>query len=154
MEKLNCSAYCVAGSIEEMVKSGASVPVYISGNSMNPFLTDRRDVVYLKSFSDNDLKKDKILLFRRSDGQLVLHRLLKQLADGKLQVVGDGQTVCEKIDKAQVIAVVSEIERKGKKRSADYFVWKAVSFGWRLLMPLRPVIMRVWRKCRRIKNKI
>ena len=64
MEKLDCSAHVVSGSIEEMIKNGATVPVYISGNSMNPFLVSRRDIVYLKSFSDSDLKKGKILLFR------------------------------------------------------------------------------------------
>lgn len=146
MEKLNCSAYSVAGSIEEMIKSGATVPVYISGNSMNPFLVSRRDVVYLKCFDGSDLTKGKILLFRRKDGQLVLHRLYRKLSDGKLQVVGDGQVQLEKIDKAQVVAVVSDIERKGRKRSAGSLGWKAVDFFWRLLMPIRPLIMRVWRR--------
>ena len=154
MEKFNCSAYDVAGSIEDIIKSGATVPVYISGNSMNPFLVSRRDIVYLKSFCDSDLKKGKILLFRRNDGQLILHRLHSLLPDGRLQVVGDGQTVCETIDKAQVIAVVSEIERKGKRRSADSLGWKTVSCLWRMLIPVRSLMMRVWRKCRRIKNKI
>ncbi|MBR6634312.1 MAG: S24/S26 family peptidase [Clostridia bacterium] len=146
MEKLDCSAYDVADSIEEMIKSGATVPVYISGNSMNPFLVSRRDVVYLKGFRDAELKKGRILLFRRNDGRLVLHRLNGSLSDGKLQVVGDGQVQCETIDKARVVAVVSDIERKGKKRSADSFRWKTVSFFWQLLMPLRPLVMRVWRR--------
>lgn len=149
MEKLDCSAHVVSGSIEEMIKNGATVPVYISGNSMNPFLVSRRDIVYLKSFSDSDLKKGKILLFRRKNGQLILHRLHSLLSDGRLQVVGDGQVKCEIIKKAQIIAVVSDIERKGKKRSADSFGWKTVIFFWRLLMPLRPFIMRIWRKLRK-----
>ena len=154
MEKLNCSAYDAAGSIEEMIKSGATVPVFISGNSMNPFLVNGRDIVYLKGFFEEELKTGKILLFKRNDNQLILHRLHSVLPDGMLQVVGDGQTVCETIDKAQVIAVVSEIERKGKRRSADSFGWKAVSCLWRMLIPVRSLMMRVWRKCRRIKNKI
>lgn len=152
MEKLDCSARDVAGSIEEMIKSGATVPVYISGNSMNPFLVSRRDVVYLKGFSDADLKKGKILLFRRNDGQLVLHRLHGLLSNGKLQVVGDGQVKCETIDKAQVVAAVSDIERKGKKCSADSSMWKTAIFFWRLLMPLRPFIMRIWRQSEKIQR--
>ena len=149
MEKLNCSAYDVAGSIEEMIKSGATVPVYISGNSMNPFLVSRRDLVYLRRLGAADLKKDKILLFRRDDGQLVLHRLSCRIADDKVQVVGDGQVKCETIDVTQVIAVVSDIERKGKKRSADSPGWKMVNFLWRILLPLRPFIMSVWRRLKR-----
>ncbi len=152
MERLDCSAYAVAGSIEEMIKSGATVPVYISGNSMNPFLVSRRDVVYLKSFCDADLKKGSILLFRRNDGQLVLHRMQGFVSDCKLQVVGDGQVECETIYKAQVVAVVSDIERKGKKFSSDSLKWKTVSFFWQLLMPLRPVIMRIWRKSNKIRR--
>ena len=146
MEKLNCSACDVAGSIEEMIKSGATVPVFISGNSMNPFLVNGRDLVYLNGFFEEELKTGKILLFRRNDGQLVLHRLHRVLPDGKLQVVGDGQTRFETTDKTQVVAIVSDIERKGKKCSADSFGWKTVNFFWRLLMPLRPYVMKIWRQ--------
>ena len=146
MEKLNCSAYDVAGSIEEMIKSGATVPVFISGNSMNPFLVNGRDIVYLKGFFEEELKTGKILLFKRNDNQLILHRLHSVLPDGMLQVVGDGQAKCEMIDKTQIIAVVSDIERKGKKCSADSFVWKTVNLFWRLLMPLRPYVMKIWRQ--------
>ena len=149
MEKLDCSALDVAGSIEELINNGATVPVYVSGNSMNPFLVSRRDVVYLKGFCEAELKKGKILLFRRNGGQVVLHRLYRSLPDGRLQVVGDGQTECETINKAQVVAVVSDIERKGKKFSADSLTWKTACFFWQLLMPLRPFIMRIWRKLRK-----
>lgn len=152
MEKLDCSAYDVAGSIEEMIKSGATVPVYVSGNSMNPFMVSRRDIVYLKGLCDAELKKGKILLFRRNDGQLVLHRLHRSLPDGKLQVVGDGQVQCETIDRAQIVAVVSDIEQKGKKISADSLRWKTAIFFWQLLMPLRPFIIRIWRKLRKIRR--
>ncbi|MBR6618833.1 MAG: S24/S26 family peptidase [Clostridia bacterium] len=152
MEKLDCSVYDVAGSIEEMIQSGATVPVYVSGNSMNPFLVSRRDIVYLKGLCEAELKKGMIILFRRNDGQLVLHRLHRSLFDGRLQVVGDGQVECETIDKAQVVAAVSDIERKGKKFSADSLRWKTAIFFWQLLMPLRPFIMRIWRKLRKIRR--
>ena len=120
---------------------------------MNPFLSSRRDIVWLKSFDVSDLKNGKIILFRRIDGSFVMHRIVRMCPDNKIQVQGDAQTWSEEITPTQIIAVVSDIQRKGKRRSADSFYWKSISFFWRILTPLRSVIMRVWFKFKRMKAK-
>lgn len=153
MEKLNCSVYEASEALEKLIDDGAVVPVFVSGSSMNPFLISRRDLVYLKKHSEDELKKGKILLFKRKDGSLVLHRVKKVLADSALVMLGDAQSETEKTDKTMVIAVVSEIERKGKRRSAESFYWKSINALWRILTPFRPLIMRVWFKIRRMRRK-
>ncbi len=153
MDKYNCSVYEVSESIENMIAEGAVVPLCVSGNSMNPFFISRRDIVYLKLFSDHELKRNKILLYKRSDGSLVLHRVRKVLQDGKLKMNGDAQSWCETISKEQIIAIVSEIERKGKIRNADSVYWTVINNFWYIVFPLRSMIMRVWLKVKRIKNQ-
>lgn len=153
MDKYNCSVYEVSESIENMIAEGAVVPLCVSGNSMNPFFISRRDIVYLKLFSDHELKRNKILLYKRSDGSLVLHRVRKVLQDGKLKMNGDAQSWCETISKEQIIAIVSEIERKGKIRNVDSVYWSVINNFWYIVFPLRSMIMRVWLKVKRIKNQ-
>ena len=119
---------------------------------MNPFLISRRDVVWLSRFKNSDLRVGKIVLFRRKNGSLVLHRITKLLPEERIVVRGDAQTWTEEIDKEHIIAVVTDIQRKGVKRSVDSVYWKIVDTVWRMLTPLRSVFMRVWFKIRRKKK--
>lgn len=153
MEKFNCSVYEISDSIENLIAEGATVPLCVSGSSMNPFLISRRDIVYLKKYAEKDLSKGSILLFKRKDGLLVLHRVKKVCPDGSMLLCGDAQTKCEKVEKSQVVACVSEIERKGKRKSSESVYWKIFAFIWELLTPIRPLFMRLWFNIRRIKNK-
>lgn len=153
MEKLNCSVYEISDSIENLIAEGATVPLCVSGSSMNPFLISRRDVVYLRKHTENDLKNGSIVLFKRINGSLVLHRIKKVCSDGSMLLCGDAQSKCEKVEKSQIIACVSEIERKGKRKSSESVYWKTLVFIWRFLTPIRPLFMRLWFKVRRIKNK-
>lgn len=153
MDKLNCSVAEISELVDELIDENAVLPFYVSGSSMNPFLISRRDIVYLKKPQPDDLKKGRILLFRRKDGALVLHRVKCVLNDSVFVMLGDAQSQTEKIDKAQIVAVVSEIERKGKIRKAESSYWKTIYAIWRMFTPFRPFIMRVWFKIRRIKRK-
>lgn len=152
MEKLNCTINEITDSIEDLISEGAVIPVYVSGSSMNPFLISRRDIVYLESVGDNDVKAGRILLVRRKSGSLVLHRVRKINSDGTIVLNGDAQSWCETAERNQVIAAVCEIDRKGKKRSADSFYWKSINLVWKLLFPFRSIIMRVWNKIKRMKS--
>lgn len=152
MEKLNCTINEITDSIEDLISEGAVIPVYVSGSSMNPFLISRRDIVYLESAGDNDVKAGRILLVRRKSGSLVLHRVRKINSDGTIVLNGDAQSWCETAERNQVIAAVCEIDRKGKKRSADSFYWKSINLVWKLLFPFRSIIMRVWNKNKRMKS--
>ena len=153
MEKLNCSVYEISDSIEELVAEGAIVPLCVSGSSMNPFLISRRDVVYLKAYTEKDFINGSIFLFKRNDGSLVLHRVKKICSDGSLLFCGDAQTEYEKVEKSQIVAYVSEIERNGNRKSSESFYWRAIAFLWNCLLPIRSILMRLWFKARRIKNK-
>lgn len=150
MEKLIYSSAEFAEVIEETIKAGGCVPLVVTGNSMNPFLKDGRDTVWLKACTGSDYKRGKILLFRRTDGKIVMHRVRKVLHSGELVINGDAQYWCENIKKEQVIAVVSYIERNGKKKSCNSVIYKIRTEAWQILKPLRPYIFRVQRIIRRI----
>lgn len=150
MEKLIYSSAEFAEIIEDTIKAGGCVPLVVTGNSMNPFLKDGKDTVWLKVCTESDFKRGKILLFRRTDGKIVLHRVRKVLPDGELVMNGDAQYWCENIKKEQAVAVVAFIEKNGKKKSCDSLIYRMRTEAWQILKPLRPYIFRIQRKIKKI----
>lgn len=153
MEKLVCSAAEFSDTLEDMINSGATVPLYVSGNSMTPFLADGQDIVRLRACTQEDFRRGRILLFRRDDGSLVLHRIIKLLPDGMLLMNGDAQSWCEKTDRKHAIAAVYEIEHGGKICSADSFLLNVRDTLWMLLKPFRRWLMALWRRLAAIRRK-
>lgn len=149
MEKLTLTSTQLADTIKDVIKDGGSFPLEVTGTSMQPFLLDGRDTVWLRRCEPSDFKKGEILLYKRVDNALVLHRVRDVLLGGELLMNGDGQTWCEKIKTQQVIAVVSEIEKNGKKKSCNTPLNNIKNSLWRGAMPVRYYIMKIWKMFRR-----
>lgn len=153
MEKIICSPTEFVGIIEETVNKGGSMPLVVTGNSMNPFLKDGKDTVWLEACTETSFKRGKILLFRREDSKIVLHRVRNIKADGTLIMNGDAQYWCEDIKKEQALAIVTYIEKNGKKISCNSLKYKIRIEVWQILKPLRPFIFRVYRKLKKTFGK-
>lgn len=143
MKKMICSSAEFAETFEKTIKDGGFVPLVVTGSSMMPFLKDGRDIVWLRVCNESDFKRGKVILFKRKDGALVLHRIRKVLPDNELLMNGDAQYWCEKIERNQALAAVSEIERDGQKKPCG------ANTVWHILKPVRPLLMRVWRKLKK-----
>ena len=153
MEKFEFSTSEISASLEEIINAGGHFTLCVSGSSMNPFLVHGRDSVRLTNCQVQKLKKGQILLFKRTSGELVLHRVKRVMSDGSLIMNGDAQVWCEQIAPSQIIAAVSDIECNGKTIPCSSLKYRAKIFLWQLLFPLRSLIFRVIRKARQITNK-
>ncbi len=147
MENITFSAAQFTATTENLLKSGGVIPLTVTGNSMNPFLIDKKDVVWLRAHSYSDLKRGKVLFFKTTDGNLVLHRVRRILPNDFILMNGDAQLQCEKIKSEQVIAVATHVQRNSKKH-----ILRKHTF-WHILYPLRPIILKLWRKFRVIYEK-
>lgn len=128
--------------IKESLKSGATVPLTVTGSSMMPLLKPHRDIVWLERCGDGDIKKGAILLFERRNGKPVLHRVIK-IRNNELTMNGDAQSQSEKIDKKQVVACVKKIERNGKIIDIGNKRLKAWDGLWRVTRPVRPILIKI-----------
>lgn len=105
-------------SVCQIIAQGRRVSVPVRGESMRPFLADGRDSVLLGPVN-RKLRKGDIVLYQRSTGQHVLHRIIsidrnKPLRGG-FYMRGDAQSISEgPIDPEQIRAVVLQVRRKGK----------------------------------------
>ena len=133
----------------ELLAHTAAVPLAVTGSSMTPFLQPERDTVYLKK-PDAPIKPGDIVLYKRKNGQYILHRVYRAAPDA-LQLIGDGQTGIEPgISPKSVLAVVSAVRRKGKLLRPGHPVWFFYQRLWLNMIPLRP---RFRGLMRRIKGK-
>lgn len=128
--------------LSEVIASGGEFRLYPRGTSMMPLLREGRDSVAL--VMPDGIKRGDILLYRRSDGQFVLHRLMRIEKDATLTFCGDNQDRLEKgIAADAVIARVAYFWRDDKRispRSLRYRIYRLAT-----ILPLARRL-RVWRK--------
>ena len=123
-----------------LADGGSNIPIPVAGGSMVPFLHNG-DTVYL-SVPDSPLKRGDIVLYQRSSGRYILHRIKKVRRDGSLVMVGDAQQNQELIpSQSQVRARVISAIHKGKPCAPVSFRWWVYAHVWLRLRPVRHLLM-------------
>lgn len=132
--------------IRQLISEGRSVTITAKGNSMNPFIVDRRDQITLSPFKDEDLRRGCVALVRDVRGEYLIHRVIRREGD-MIILLGDGNLkATEKAHVSEVIALMHSIERKGRTISAESLLWKVCSWIWMSLQPVRRYPLGLWRK--------
>lgn len=146
MKTIDTKAYLDA--VCEIAQTGNPVSTIVSGSSMAPFLASNRDYVFLEVPS-RPLKKGDIVLFQRTNGNYILHRIKKVTSEG-YYIVGDRQTKCEgPVPETSIRCVVTSAKRKDKLITPENFSWKFYEKVWINLIFLRPAffsLMKIFRK--------
>jgi len=126
--------------LNEKFNKNEPVNLTVTGNSMVPFLVNKRDTVILTP-PDNEIKKGDILFYRRTNGKCVLHRV-KKVINESIYFIGDSQTAIEgPLDKSCIVAVCKTAIRKGRMINENSFIWQFFRVIWLNIIPLRlPVI--------------
>ncbi len=126
--------------IREKLDAGHCVQFSPSGTSMLPMLRQGIDSVILSPLPDK-LKKYDLPLYRRHNGQYVLHRIVKT---GKTySCIGDNQYNLENgLLKEQMIALVTTFFRAGKEIRIDNLSYQLYCRFWHYSRPLRHFFAR------------
>ena len=102
--------------LQEVIRDGGEFRLYPRGTSMRPLLREGIDSVALVT-PPPKRRRGEILLYRRANGQYVLHRLVAFRKDGALCFCGDNQRELEwGITEENVIASVCAVYRGEKRR--------------------------------------
>ncbi len=136
----------------DLVREGHTVALTITGHSMTPFLVHGRDQIRFCR-PDHPLKRGDMAFFRRRNGAYVMHRICRVDREGRYYLVGDEQTVIEgPILPEQVFGVVTQVFRKGRWIGPGDFWWDFFAGPWLSLLPLRPMLRRVYGLFARMKR--
>ena len=102
-------------NIERSIEELGYAVAPITGTSMLPLLKEGRDRVELEPCSQERLKKGDVVLYKKNDGTLVLHRIIKTENREFFTVLGDHQFKnAERVNKNQIIAVACGFFIKGR----------------------------------------
>lgn len=123
--------------IEQLLKDGQFIQMTVDGYSMYPMLVPGRDMVILAPLPERKLRRGDVVLYRRENSILVLHRVYKAAPEG-LYMVGDNQTGIEgPLAYSQARGILAAFIRKGKKVSVRQPVYWILSRIWLRMRPFR-----------------
>jgi len=130
--------------VKECLTNGQSVTFSPHGVSMLPMIRQGKDSVCLSN-PVGKLKKYDIILYQRTNGKYVLHRIVG--VGETYTCIGDNQFTFEKgIRRDQIIAVCTSFNRKGKEYSANAPLWRLYAMFWHYSRFPRRVIRAVKRR--------
>lgn len=130
-------------SLRELVKDGREVQLPVAGNSMSPFLVDRRDVIWFEQ-PDSPVRRGDMVFYERPTGDFIMHRVHHVSEEG-VYLVGDAQTVVEgPLDDGCIFARVTRVQRKGRMLSKKDFLWRFFAGPWLALRPARRLLLKVY----------
>ena len=122
---------------EPVISSGGEFRLFHKGTSMRPLLRQGIDSVIL--VAPTDIKKNDILLYRRANGQFVMHRAVKIKKDEYI-MCGDNQRWLERgITRENILAKVKGIYRDDTYFELDNKKYKR----YVRMLPLRRVKYRI-----------
>ncbi|MBR3778506.1 MAG: S24/S26 family peptidase [Clostridia bacterium] len=175
-KKYDCPRYVgvpleqLAPIMSECLAKGQEVVLTITGNSMSPFLRDKKDQVVLVACDPAALQPGDVPLFRRRNGKYVLHRIVQRddgvtctrwgqnealhsHGDGlRYTMLGDAQWQEEPdIAPDQIIAVATAFISRGKRWECDSDAYVRNRMRWHRLLPIRPVLVFVYHLPHRLR---
>ena len=153
MEVSTVSIETLIPVIRMQLETGGRAPLVVTGISMHPTLRHGRDLVELVPLT-RSLKRGDLILYQRTNGRYVLHRIVSKPADGKFICSGDNQWKPEDVSENQVIALVDTYVRDGKRIPVERLSCKLWVQLWIGLFPVRRPFLKLRRLLGRLKKRL
>ena len=104
---------------------------------MYPMFVPERDEAILVKADLDKIKRGDVVMYRRDNGMLVLHRVLKRSSDN-FYMVGDNQVKVEgPLRKEQILGVLIAFIRNGRYVEVTSPIYWLLSHIWLLMRPVR-----------------
>lgn len=142
----------LAEVIELQLQRGGRANLTVTGSSMMPLFRNRQDSVILRRVEGRQ-EKGEIILYRRDNGQYVLHRIIGLSPHGYV-CCGDNQYERENVRQDQLIGVVESFVRKGKSYALSHPGYRFYKAVWVGLFPLRRGYITLRRPLGRMRTRL
>ena len=133
---------------EELLQRDGVLIYKTRGVSMRPMLKQDRDLVIIRPV-EGRLKKYDIPLYRRKNGNYVLHRIIG-VRENNYIIRGDNTFVKEYVPDSTIVGVLTDFKRKGREHSVNETGFRIYSRVWNFIYPVRLVL----HKARRLGGKV
>jgi acid phosphatase class B len=138
--------------LETLLEEYGEIIRPIKGISMLPMLREDRDAVRLVPVKE-DLKVGDVPLYRKANGQYVLHRIVS--VEQKHYIIrGDNTYQLERVPDEWIVGVMVEFWRGKKHYTADHKGYRRYAAFWQTIYPIRAFFHRLRMIASRVKHKI
>ena len=129
--------------LEQLLREGNIIRIKPQGYSMYPLFIPERDEALIQQTDYTDCHRNDVVLYRRDQGILVLHRICRITSDG-FYMVGDNQYEVEgPLRQDQIIGKLIAVNRSGKEFTVGNPFYKFVSSLWLFMLPVRPFCFKL-----------
>lgn len=128
---------------EQLLKDNGYYAAAVHGVSMLPLLVNHRDIAYIEPA--DTVRRLDVVLFRRTNGQLVLHRVLKCQGD-RFRIAGDNDRACELVTREQILGVMTAFSRDGKTVKVTSRRYRLYAALWNATPLTKAILQRVYRR--------
>lgn len=119
------------GNIEQCLQELGYAVVPVRGTSMWPLLKEGKTRVQVEAKEEKQVRKGDIVLYRRKDGTLVLHRIIKVEEEDTFLVCGDHQwKQIEQVQEDQILAVAQGFFRNGRYIDKKTWWYRLYKIFW------------------------
>ncbi len=112
-------------TIEKELLEKGSFAACAKGESMRPMLKGGRDMVIVEPISEK-VKKYDVILFKDESLRYVLHRVIK-IKNGVIITRGDNTYFTEKVQRENVLGILTRYNKNGKSYSVNSLSYKLYS---------------------------
>ena len=138
-------------SIEEILEKSGKHWQTTVGDSMQPMLRDRKNIVEIVK-PQRALKRYDLPLYRRPNGKYVLHRILKVKKDYYI-TCGDNRYHREKVPKEWIVGVASGYYKNGKFIPEKNFKYRLYVHIWCDFFYIRAGLIFIKNRIKRLITK-
>ena len=139
--------------LEQLLREGNIIRLKPQGFSMYPLFIPGRDEALIQQVPVSSLKRNDVALYRRDQGILVLHRIVRITSDG-YYMTGDNQHEIEgPLRPDQFRGKLIGFVHNGKETSVRNPLYRLPSALWLLMLPVRPFCFRLSGFLRHMRSK-
>lgn len=129
--------------LEQLLREGNIIRIKPQGYSMYPLFIPGRDEALIQQTDGTDCHRNDVVLYRRDQGILVLHRICRITSDG-FYMVGDNQCEVEgPLRQDQIIGKLIAVNRNSREFTVGNPFYKFVSSLWLFMLPVRPFCFKL-----------
>ena len=129
--------------LEQLLADGNIIKIKPQGYSMYPLFIPGRDEACIERVDFSSLKRGDVILYRRDESILVLHRIWK-ITNDSFYMVGDNQTQIEgPLRPDQVRGKMTGFVRNGTFIDVRNPLYRFLSSFWLFLRPIRPLAWKL-----------
>lgn len=129
--------------LEQLLREGNIIRIKPQGYRMYPLFIPERDEALIQQTDYTDCHRNDVVLYRRDQGILVLHRICRITFDG-FYMVGDNQYEVEgPLRQDQIIGKLIAINRNSREFTVRNPFYKFVSSLWLFMLPVRPFCFKL-----------